>query len=193
MFGYSYDASGIYTGRITLDANPRPDPNIPDDDYLIPANCTTVAPPTFNALRRPKWNGTAWELVKAPAGAPTPPELSPEEQLALEREAMQPYARAFFAALAFFPAPGFLHMLDQYTQQVAAAREANAYDPLVIWDQRVTIVLRAHPDMEAFRLAFNLDPLLLDLIFRAAILLEAGADQEDVADFVTAGLLGLAG
>jgi hypothetical protein len=176
MIVYQTDAQGYYTGQAEADESP-----LEPGNYLIPAGAKTTAPPAFEAGFRAKWVSGAWTVVPAEDGAPVPDDLTEEEELELEREGMQPYARAFFAALKLFPAPGYAHMLDAYTQVV---NQLGPYDDLHIWDQRVTIVLRAHPDMEAFRLAFSLDPLVLDLIFRVAIAIEAGATPEQIAELL---------
>lgn len=172
MFAYQYDLDGYLVGPVEADPHPlRP------LEYLLPGRCTFTVPPTVPAGKRARWVSNAWTLVTAPPSVPAPPPLTAEDLLNLQRESWQPYARAFFKALTYFPFPTFLHMLDAYSQTVAAL---GPYDDLKIWDQRVTIVLRAHPDMEAFRLAFSLTPEQLDLIFIVAVMIEAGEDEANV-------------
>jgi hypothetical protein len=184
MQGYQTDADGFFAGEVTLQPNPRPDPLIPDDDYLKPRGVVLVAPPAAEAGKRRRWTGTAWEQVTVNPGTPAPPPMTPEEELALERETWAPWKRAFCAALKMFPYPPALHMLDGLMAALAARRAADPYDDLVLWFDTVTIVLRTHPDMEAFRLAFSIPEPVFDLIFLAAIRLEAGHSAEDVQAWV---------
>lgn len=173
MIVYQTDANGYLVGPVEADPHPlRP------GEFIIPGGATETAPPTIPGGKRARLVAGVWTLVAAAPAIPTPPALSPAEVLAREREAMQPYARAFFAALALLPMPGFLHMLDAYTQHVASLPP---YDPLRIWDQRVTIILRTHPDMEAFGAAFGLTDTALDQIFRVAIAIENGAGPAEIA------------
>lgn len=175
MIVYQTDAQGFYSGPVEADESPL-EPGV----FLIPAGAKTIAPPPLEAGKRARWVNGAWALVDATTQPP--PGLTPEEELAIEREGMQPYARAFFAALKLFPADGFAHMLDAYTQVVS---QLGPYDDLRIWDQRVTIVLRAHPDMETFRVSFGLTPEELDTIFRVAIAIEAGASEAEILALLT--------
>jgi hypothetical protein len=97
-----------------------------------------------------------------------------------ERQAMQPFRRAFMAAMAQTPAPGalsqaFPHMLAAYDAQIAAARAKDPYDPLVIWHDNVVQMVRLHPDMGAFAQQFGVSDAALDDLFRLALQIEAGA------------------
>jgi hypothetical protein len=184
MIVYQLDPQGYYVGPQLADANPRPDPLIEGDDYLIPAGCVTTVPPAIPSGQRARWVAGAWTLVPAAPEIPTPPPLTPEEELQLARESWQPYAKAFFDALEYFPADGFLHLLDKYTQAVEARRLADPYDPLVRWDQRVTIVLRVHPDMDYLVGEFDITPEQLDVIFIVAVMIENGATPAAIAAFL---------
>ena len=59
MLAYQYDQNGIYRGTIERQKNP-----LSPDDYLLPAHSTPIEPPECSSPYRPRWNGTAWELVE---------------------------------------------------------------------------------------------------------------------------------
>lgn len=100
---------------------------------------------------------------------------TPEQVLAAEREAMNPYYTAFRFAMKQTPATGYAHLLDRVTQTVAAAREQDPYSSLVIWADSVTQIVRTHNDMDNFATLFNLSPAELDDLCRLALQIEVGA------------------
>jgi hypothetical protein len=108
-----------------------------------------------------------WQMVQqaiadgAPVTVEQPPAPTAEELLAAERAQMNPYA-----------APGFIHLLDRVEKTVTAARAVDPYADIVIWFDRVTQVLRLHPDMEAFRVQFGARETELDDLFRLALQIE---------------------
>jgi len=106
---------------------------------------------------------------------PGPPPPTPEQILAAERAQMNPFAAAFWQAMKQVPAPGFDHLLDRVEQTIAAARAVDPYAGIVLWADKVTQVVRAHPDMEAFRTQFGASETELDDLFRLALQIEAGA------------------
>ncbi len=106
---------------------------------------------------------------------PGPPPPTPEQILAAERAQMNPFAAAFWQAMKQVPAVGFEHLLDRVEQTVAAARAVDPYADIVIWFDRVTQVLRLHPEMEAFRVQFGASETELDDLFRLALQIERGA------------------
>lgn len=110
------------------------------------------------------------ELAEIAATLPTAAEL-----LAAERAQMNPFAAAFWQAMKQVPAPGFDHLLDRVEQTIAAARAVDPYAGIVLWADKVTQVVRAHPDMEAFRTQFGASETELDDLFRLALQIEAGA------------------
>lgn len=191
--GYQTDDDGYLIGPIALMANPRPDPAIPGDEWIIPRGVVLTSPPSAKAGYRRRWVAGAWVQVKAPAEAPAPPPLTPEEQLELEMETWTPYIRAFVAALKMFPAPGYLHMLDQLMQVIEGKRLQDPYDDLVLWFDKVTIVIRVHPDMEYFRAAFEIPVPLFNLLFITAMALERGDDPVVLQAWVNAQLAEMAG
>ncbi len=68
---YSYDkVSGIYVGNTIADEDPKRPGN-----YLLPAQTTSMKPPTIDEDKLAKWNNNAWVLVDKP-----PRELTPEEK-----------------------------------------------------------------------------------------------------------------
>jgi hypothetical protein len=184
MQGYQTDQNNYFVGEVTLQPNPRPDPLIEGDEFIKPAGVVLVAPPAAQAGKRRRWTGTAWEQVVVNPGTPAPPPQTPEEELALARETWAPWKRAFAAALKMIPYPPAPHMLAALMAELETRRVVDAYDDLVLWWDTVTIVLRTHPDMETFRVAFGVPVEIMDLIFLAAIRLEAGHSQAEVQDWV---------
>ncbi len=106
---------------------------------------------------------------------PVPPAPTAEEILAAERAQMNPFAAAFWQAMKQVPATGFAHLLDRVEQTVAAARAVDPYAGIVLWADKVTQVVRAHPDMDAFRVQFGASETELDDLFRLALQIERGA------------------
>lgn len=189
MIAYQYNRStGFYVGITECD----PDPLQPGS-FILPGSAVFVPPPEAPAGKRQRWVNGQWILDDAPVDVAPAAPLTQDEILERERDTMRPYAKAFFDALELFPSPGYLHMLDRYTQTVEAVRVANKYADIVRWDQRVTIVMRSHPDIETFRESFGIPPPLLDLIFRTAVFLDNGVPKASAQVYVTAGLAALAG
>jgi hypothetical protein len=138
-----------------------------------------TAPNTYTALI----NGEVWTNIEPPhqfyaaveaaiaggepVGTPPVPNL-----LAAERAQMNPYAAAFWQAMKQVPALGFVHLLDRVEHTVTAARAVDPYADIVIWFDRVTQVLRLHPEMEAFRVQFGATETELDDLFRRALQIE---------------------
>lgn len=58
---YNYDQRGFYTSTHTLDDSDR-DPLNPDE-YLIPANSTTIAPPALDEHQSAVWDGGQWIVM----------------------------------------------------------------------------------------------------------------------------------
>jgi hypothetical protein len=104
-----------------------------------------------------------------------PPPATPEQILAAERAQMNPFAAAFWQAMKQVPATGFAHLLDRVEQTVAAARAVDPYAGIVLWADKVTQVVRLHPDMDAFRVQFGASEAELDDLFRLALQIERGA------------------
>lgn len=51
------------------DADPNP---MREGDYLIPADATTVQPPSFGQGQQAYWNGSAWGIQNIPSPEPEP-------------------------------------------------------------------------------------------------------------------------
>jgi hypothetical protein len=127
--------------------------------------------------------GRFWDQAQAMAAQmgddlpfePGPPAPTAEEILAAERAQMNPFAAAFWQAMKQVPATGFAHLLDRVEQTIAAARAVDPYAGIVLWADKVTQVVRAHPDMDAFRVQFGASETELDDLFRLALQIEAGA------------------
>jgi hypothetical protein len=118
------------------------------------------------------------QIVPGPDGYPilaAPPAPTPEQILAAERAQMNPFAAAFWQAMKQVPATGFAHLLDRVEQTVAAARAVDPYAGIVLWADKVTQVVRLHPDMDAFRVQFGASEAELDDLFRLALQIERGA------------------
>lgn len=65
MHAYQYDRAGLYAGPTLADESPL-EPGV----YLLPAGCTLTPPPAdVPEDQWPRWNGTAWHLVKRPVPA----------------------------------------------------------------------------------------------------------------------------
>jgi hypothetical protein len=109
-----------------------------------------------------------------PISAPLPP-ATPEQILAAERAQMNPFAAAFWQAMRQVPATGFAHLLDRVEQTIADARAVDPYAGIVLWADKVTQVVRLHPDMDAFRVQFGASETELDDLFRLALQIERGA------------------
>jgi hypothetical protein len=120
-------------------------------------------------------NAQTGEVTILDEDAPSFPVPTPEQALAAERAQMNPFAAAFWQAMKQVPAVGFEHLLDRVEQTVAAARAVDPYADIVIWFDRVTQVLRLHPEMEAFRVQFGASEAELDDLFRLALQIERGA------------------
>jgi hypothetical protein len=73
------------------------------------------------------------------------------------------------------PATGFAHLLDRVEQTVADSRAVDPYAGIVLWADKVTQVVRLHPDMDAFRVQFGASEAELDDLFRLALQIERGA------------------
>jgi hypothetical protein len=117
-------------------------------------------------------NAQTGEMTILDEDAPSFPGQTPEQALAAERAQMNPYAAAFWQAMKQVRAPGFMHLLDRVEQAVTAARADDPYADIVIWFDRVTQVLRLHPEMEAFRVQFGASETELDDLFRLALQIE---------------------
>lgn len=62
MIVWQYDQAGILIGPTEADPSP-----LEPGNFLIPARCTTVAPPTeIPEGQVPRWNGAEWQLVRMP-------------------------------------------------------------------------------------------------------------------------------
>lgn len=55
---YQADANGLYVGETTADPDPQN-----HGQWLIPAGCCDIAPPTLTFGKIPKWVGYKWKLI----------------------------------------------------------------------------------------------------------------------------------
>ncbi|PZQ99934.1 MAG: hypothetical protein DI533_04710 [Cereibacter sphaeroides] len=105
-------------------------------------------------------------------------EPTEEDLLRARRSTLNPFARAFFEGLKYFPAEGFLHTLDRYTNAVALLRQSDPYHPLVVWDQRIVQIIRLNPDMDVFAASFGVSPLVVDAMCEVGLVLESDMTPE---------------
>lgn len=67
MIIYNYDSNGIFIGEDVADIDP-----MSPDNYLIPANATTIKPPQVENGSFPIWAGESWGIfTPEPMPAPT--------------------------------------------------------------------------------------------------------------------------
>ena len=65
---YSYDPfTKIFFNEGVADKN-----QLNPSEYLIPAFCTTIQPPSFPQGKQAYWNGSAWEIRDIPQPEPEP-------------------------------------------------------------------------------------------------------------------------
>lgn len=111
-----------------------------------------------------------------------PPGPSTEELLAMERQGMRAWRRAFRLATLSFDDPegeegpvlttfGAANLLEAWDAVIAI--ENDPYGTLTMATADVNVFERTHPDMEGFRLALSLSETLLDDVFRAARQIDA--------------------
>ena len=178
---YQANYDGYYVGTLVAD----PDP-LMDGQFLVPAGSYTDAPQSFDpATQRAKRVNDAWVIEDIPVVTPDPTPTA-AELLEIERAAMNPYLRAFRAAMKIVSATGFLHLLDKVDLSVAAAKNADPYADLVIWAESVQQIVRGHPDMTAFADLFGQSPLQVDALCRIALAIEASSPAQEIADLQTA-------
>jgi hypothetical protein len=149
------------------------------------ANIILTAPETYiatidgmdlaNITPASQFYSVVQDAISDGAEVGTPPVPTAEEILAAERAQMNPFAAAFWQAMKQVPAAGFSHLLDRVDQTVVAARAVAPYADIVLWSDKVTQVVRLHPEMETFRVQFGASETELDDLFRLALQIEGGA------------------
>ena len=79
---YQTDLNGVYIGITIADQDPLDSTN-----WLIPAGCVEIAPPTMTDSQFATWNGTEWVVEDIPVVEPNPePEpIAPEVLVRAER------------------------------------------------------------------------------------------------------------
>lgn len=55
---YQTDDNGVYVGEAAADPDPQ---NI--GNWLIPAGCVQIKPPTITGGKKPQWAGYKWKLI----------------------------------------------------------------------------------------------------------------------------------
>jgi hypothetical protein len=74
------DPDGYFLFSFEARENPRPDPEIDGDEWLIPAGCVATAPPVPGEGQWPRLVNGSWTLVAIPS-PPTPPAEPTEEEI----------------------------------------------------------------------------------------------------------------
>ena len=80
---YQTDLDGVFVGTTVADKDPLDSTN-----WLIPAGCVQIAPPTITDKQFAKWDGAKWGVETIPVVEPEPePEpLSKAETVRVKRE-----------------------------------------------------------------------------------------------------------
>lgn len=99
------------------------------------------------------------------------------------RATLQPYRRAFFAAMTRMPSPmpGHANMRRWVQAQVDGLRAVDPDHPLVGWFDDVAQPIRLHPDVAGIAAVFGLSEAAIDRLFAVAVLIERGADEAVIA------------
>jgi len=82
---YQTDLNGVYVGVTTADQDPLDSTN-----WLIPAGCVKIAPPTITNKQFAKWDGAKWSVENIPVVEPDPEPkpLSEAETVRAKRDAL---------------------------------------------------------------------------------------------------------
>ncbi|MEM8974625.1 MAG: hypothetical protein AAGD43_21415 [Pseudomonadota bacterium] len=153
----------------------------PVDETQPPYNAYTVVPKRPNQWSTWQQIETIWQWVEDTAQKAI-------DELAMERTTMVPFIAAFDLAQALVSAPDglSLHLLDQVTTTIAGAREFTPYAPLVIWADRVTQIIRSHPDMATYAATFGLSELQVDALCRIAMEIDGENKSTTITALVNA-------
>lgn len=85
MIIYQTDSFGYFIEEVEARPNPRPDPEIEGDEFLIPRFCVLTAPPAVESDQIARWTGSEW-TVETIAEPEPPAEPTPEELLQIWRQ-----------------------------------------------------------------------------------------------------------
>jgi len=115
------------------------------------------------------------------------------ESLEAERARLNVNKLAFRKALKLVGFPGASSFLAHVVSVVQSVQAVDATDDVVQWWEGVQIFVRAHPDVETFRLAEAFWPngapmseARVDQLFRIAAAIDSVADPADIAAAVAA-------
>lgn len=77
---YSYNPfTKIFSNEAVADKN-----QLNPSEYILPAFCTTIQPPSFPQGKQAFWNGSAWQIQDIPQPEPEPepelPQIEPEPE-----------------------------------------------------------------------------------------------------------------
>ncbi len=84
---YQTNSEGVFVHATVADPDPMNDGN-----FLIPAGCVTVEPPSFGEESQARWDGSSWIIEDRPVEEEeTPPEpepLEPDVEARLKRDGL---------------------------------------------------------------------------------------------------------
>ena len=84
---YQTNSEGVFVHTTIADPDPMDDGN-----FLIPAGCVTVEPPSFDEGSQARWDGSGWTIEDQPSEEiDTPPEpdpLDPDVEARLKRDGL---------------------------------------------------------------------------------------------------------
>lgn len=84
MILYHYGPDGIYTRTSQSRLDAKATQYYGEPRYLIPANCTTVAPPDYDPeTHLARWSNGQWQVELLPVPDPADPEAPPVDPLTL--------------------------------------------------------------------------------------------------------------
>ena len=84
MLAYTYDANGYLNGITQCQINPKQ-----ENQYLVPAQSTLIAPPTVAANNIARWDGIEWSEVEDPAYSAMQEQLMAAAEIEAQRIAKE--------------------------------------------------------------------------------------------------------
>ncbi len=135
MVVYSYDSNGVYIGESEAFQNP-----LEEDEFLIPANATTIAPPTVGADEYTVFNGKGWDIVKLPANENQPEPTADELALLIRAQRDTRLAETDYLLMPDYPIAGeALDALAVYRQALRDITKQDTFPQSVTWPEKPEI------------------------------------------------------
>lgn len=135
MVVYSYDNNGVYIGESEAFQDP-----LEEAEFLIPANATTIAPPTVGADEYTVFNGTAWNVVKARADENQPEPTAEELALMIRAQRDRLLAETDYLLMPDYPIAGeALDALAVYRQALRDITKQETFPQSVTWPEKPEI------------------------------------------------------